>query len=43
MAHDGLGETNGRCLGFLYDDDGMVGSQEADWLHHSMNVLVELF
>ena len=43
VAHDGLGETNGRCLGVLYANNGMVGSQEADWLHHSMNVLVELF
>ena len=25
VAHDRLGETSGRCLGVLYDNDGMVG------------------
>ena len=26
VAHDGLGETVGRCLGVFYADDGMVCS-----------------
>ena len=42
VANDGLGETLGQCLGVFYANDGMVGSQEADWLQHSMNVLVDL-
>ena len=43
MDHGGLGETFERCLGVFYANDGMVGSQFADWLQHSMNVLVGLF
>ena len=42
VAHDGLGETIGQCLGVFYAHDGTVGSQDADWLKHSMNVLVGL-
>ena len=30
VAHDGLGETVGRCLGVFYSDDGMVRSCDAD-------------
>ena len=30
VAHDGLEETVGRCLGVFYADDDMVGSQEPD-------------
>ena len=43
VAHDGLEETVGRCLGFLYADDGMVGSGDSDWLQHAMKVLIGLF
>ena len=43
MDHAGMGETVGRCLGFFYADDGMVGSRNSDWLHHVMNILVGLF
>ena len=43
VAHDGLGEAVGRCLGFLYADDGMIGYIYPDWLHHSMDVLVGIF
>ena len=43
VAHFGLVETVGRCLGVLYAYDGMVVSQEPDWLQHSMNVLAGLF
>ena len=42
VAHDRLGETAGRCLGVFYAYDDMVGSRDADWLQHSMNVLVGL-
>ena len=43
VAHDGIGETVGRCLGLLYANDGMVGSRDPDWLQHLMNALVGLF
>ena len=43
VAQDGLEETVGRCLGVFYAYDGMVGSCDSDWLHHSMNILVGLF
>ena len=43
VAHDGLGETVRRCMGVFYTYDGMVGSRDADWMQHSMNVLVGFF
>ena len=43
VAHDGLEETVGRCLGVFYADDDMVGSREPDWLQNLMNILVGLF
>ena len=43
VAHDGLGETIGRCLGVLYANNGMVVSRDPDWLQHAMHVLVGLF
>ena len=43
MAHDGLGDSIGQCLGVFYANDGMVGSWDLDWLQHFMNVLVGLF
>ena len=42
VAHYGLGEISGRCLGVFYDDGGMVVSQDPDWLQHLMNILVGL-
>ena len=30
-------------MGFFYANNGMFGSHESDWLHHTMNVLVGLF
>ena len=43
VAHDGLGETVGRCLGVFYANYGMVGSHDSDWLQHVMNILIGLF
>ena len=43
VAHDGLVETVGRCLGVFYDNYGMVGSRDPDWLQHTTNVPFELF
>ena len=30
-------------MGVFYEENGMVGSRDSDWLHHTMNVLVGLF
>ena len=43
VDHDEFGDTVRQCLGVFYADDGMVGSRDADWLKHLMNVLVGLF
>ena len=43
VDQDRLGETVMRCLGVLYAYDGMLGSLDADWMQHLMNVLVGLF
>ena len=43
VAHDGLRETLGRCLGVFYADDGMFGSRDLDWLNYAMNVLFSFF
>ena len=43
VAHDGLEDTVGRCLGVFYADDGMVISRYVGWLKHSMNFIVSLF
>ena len=43
VSHDGLEVNFRRCLGFLYANDGIVGSRDADWMQHSMKVLAGLF
>ena len=43
VAHDGLREAVGRCLGIFYTNDGMVGSRDPNWLQHLMNVMVSIF
>ena len=43
VAHDGMGETVGRCLEVFYAENGMVGSRDLDWLQHVTNALVGLF
>ena len=43
VAPNRLRETVRRCLGVFYANDGMVGSQDADWLQQLMNVLVSFF
>ena len=43
MDRDRLGEAVGWCLGVFYADDGMVGSQDLEWLQYLMKILVGLF
>ena len=39
----GLGHAVGRSFGFFYADDGILVSQDPDFLHGSLNVLITLF
>ena len=34
VAHGGTGEAVGRCMGFFYSNDGIVGSRDSNWLQH---------
>ena len=43
VAHYRLVETSRQFLGVFYAYDVMVGSRDAEWLQHSMHVLVGLF
>ena len=43
VAHDGLGEAVGQCMGVFYANNFMFGSRYPEWLQHYMNVLVSLF
>ena len=43
VAHGGLREAVGWCLGVFYDDGSMVGSRYSDCMQHSMNVLIGKF
>ena len=43
VAHDGMGKAVGQCLGVFYINYGIVGSRDAEWLQHLMNILVGLF
>ena len=42
VDHYGLVDTSGRYLRLFYANYGMVGSLDADWVQHLMNVLVGL-
>ena len=43
VAHYGLGESAGWCLGVFYYYGGMVGSRDPEWLQYLRNVLVGIF
>ena len=43
VDHYGLVDTSGRYLRLFYANYGMVGSLDADWVQHFMNILVGLF
>ena len=43
VDQNGMVEDGRRFLGVFYVNDGIVGSREYIWLHHSMNALVGLF
>ena len=43
VDNDGLVKTIRRCLGLLYDNDGILGSRDADWQQHLINILFSHF
>ena len=43
VAHGGMGEAAGRCLGVFCADDRIVGSRGSNWLQHLMNVFIRRF
>ena len=43
VTHEGLGPAVGRCLGLLYAYDGVVGSEDTEWLQGAPNVIINLF
>ena len=43
VDQEGLGLSVGSCLGFLYVNNGVVGSRDPQWLQVALNVLVGLF
>ena len=38
VIHDGLVHEVGRSLEILYADDGLIGSQDPEWLQGGLNV-----
>ena len=43
VDHNGMGEAIRQFMGVFYDNDGMVGSRDSEWIQHLMNFLVGLF
>ena len=42
VVHDGLGHAAGRILGMFYTDDGILVSQDLEWLQGTLNILIGL-
>ena len=43
VAQKGLGLAVGRCLGLFYVYNGVVGSQDLEWLRGALNMIIGLF
>ena len=43
VYHEGLGLAVGPCLGLIYSDNIMVGSQDLEWIQGKLNVIIGLF
>ena len=43
VIHDGLGHAVGQSLEVFYVDDGLIGSQDPEWLQGGLNVLIVPF
>ena len=42
VTQEGLGLAVGRCMGFLYTGDVVLGMQDLGWLQGALNVLIGL-
>ena len=40
VPHDVMVDAIGRCMGFFYIDDGMVGYRDTEWIQHSIKIPV---
>ena len=40
VAHEGMGLNLGRCLVVIYANNGIIRSQESEWLQNAVNVLI---
>ena len=43
FIHNGLGHVVGKSVVVFYEDDGIIGYQDLEWLHGALNVLIGLF
>ena len=43
VIHNRLGHAVGHSLGVFYADDGIIGSQDTEWLQGAFTVLIDLF
>ena len=43
VIQDSLVHAVGRSMEVVYEDDGLIGSREPEWLQGSLNVLIGLF
>ena len=43
FIHNGLGHVVGKSVVVFYEDDGIIGYQDLEWLHGASNVIIGLF
>ena len=43
FIHDGMGHAVGSIVGVLYADDGLIGSQDTEWIVGGISILIGLF
>ena len=43
VVHDGLGRMVGQSLGVFYFYDGVLVSQELEWIQGALNILIRMF
>ena len=41
MIHDGLGYVVGSSIGLLYEDTGIIGSWDPEWIKQDLKVLID--
>ena len=43
VSQEGLSLNVGICLVVFYDDDGMIGAQDSEWIQNALSVFIGLF